>query len=161
MLNVPELIALCKPKNIVQSISYASLWFLFTPGTLVVTQDSPFSNSAASLVSTVTPPTRQIDQKGQSAYTNFKLVCRRVVYNGEDFTYQEYAEQIEPFPGLLPLSTLPVVPLSLLEDHEEKQASLISRGRKFWDLRGQHMKEYVDRSHPITSLVVSSLGSIS
>lgn len=68
---------------------------------------------------------------------------------------------MEPFPGLLPLSELEVVPLSLLEGHEEKRASLISRGRKFWDLRGQHMQEYVDRSHLTASLVVSSLGSFS
>ena len=158
MPNVPELIALCQPKYVVQSISYASLWFLFSPGTLVVTQGSPFSNSEASVVSTVTPPTRQIDRKGQSAYSHFKVKRRRAIYNGEAFTYREYTKDLEPFPGLLPLSTLPVIPLSLLEDHEEKQASLISRGRKFWDLRGQHMKEYVDRSHPTTSLAVSSLG---
>ena len=157
MPNVPELLALCKSRNVVQSISYASLWYLFIPGTLIVKQDSPFSYSAVSLVFAVKTPTRQIDRKGQSAYTNFKLDCRRVVYNGVAFTYQEYTEVMEPFPGLLPLSKLQFVPLSLLEDHEEKQASLVSRGRKFWDLGGQHMKEYVDRSHPTASLAVSSL----
>ena len=161
MPNVPELIALSKPKNVVQSISYASVWFLFLPGTLVVKQDSPFSYSTASLVFDVAPPNRQIDRKGQSAYTNLRIVCRSVVYNGVAFTYEEYTVVMEPFPGLLPLSKLQLVPLSLLEDHEEKQASLISRGRKFWDLRGQHMKEYVDRSHLTASLVVSSLGPIS
>lgn len=160
MPNVPELLALCKPENVVQSISYASLWFLFTPGILVVTQNLPLSKSEAALVSAITPPLRHIDRKGQPAYTSFKLDCRRVFYNGEAFTDQECEKQIDSFPGLLPLSALPVIPLSLLEDHEEKQAKLISRGRKFWDLRGQHMKEYVDRSHPTTLLVVSSLGPI-
>ena len=160
MPNVPELIALCKAKNVVQSISHASSWFLFTPGTLVVTQDSPFSQSKASLVSAIRPPTRKIDEKGQSVYTNFRLTCRRVFYNGEAFHYDEYVEEMKPRPGSLPLSALPVIPFSLLEDHEEKQASLISRGRKFWDLRGQHMKEYVDRSHPTTSLVVRSLDPV-
>lgn len=38
MPNVPELIELCNPENSIRSISYPSLWFLFTPDTLAISR---------------------------------------------------------------------------------------------------------------------------
>ena len=152
--NVPELIALCKPGNVIQSITYASSWLLFTPGSLVVAEDVKLSYSTVSLVDTVKPPTRKIDRKGQLVYGDIVLDCQRVAYFGRCFEVLPCRVLIEPFQGAVSLSELKIVPLSLLEDYEEKRDRLISRGQKFWDLAGQHMKEVVDGSYANRSLVV-------
>ena len=155
MPNVLELIALCNPENVIQSITYASLWYLFTPGALVVTQDPSLSYSRVSQIDTITPPTRKIDRKGQFVYGNTQLDCQDVSYFRKGFELRSHKSRIEPFQGALSLSELIIIPFSLLEEHEEKRNRFISRGQKFWDLAGQqHMKEFVDGSYARGSLVV-------
>ena len=154
--NVQELIGLCNPQNIVQSISYPSLWFLFTPGTLVVEQKSTLSHSRVFSLVTVNPPSMKIDAKGRSVYGNLQIYCERLDYDGKALSFESKIIEIKPFDGVTLLSELDCIPLSLVEADEEKRDTLIARGKKFWDLRGQHLKDFVDGSYADRSLVVWS-----
>lgn len=82
------------------------------------------------------------------------LDCQGVAYSGKDFEVRPRKLLIGPFQGAVSSSELSIVPLSLLEEYEERRDRLISRGQKFWDLAGQHMKEFVDGSYANRSLVV-------
>ena len=157
MPNVPELIALCNPDIIVRSISYASLWLLYTPGTYMMEQRSSQKDSSVFFVDEVKPPSRKIDPKGRLVYGTFRLICLTINYDGKVLSYAKFGKTVETFEGDVSLSELEFIPLSLLENHENKRQSLISRGQKFWDLRGQHMKEFVDGSYANRSLVVGAL----
>ena len=154
MPNVQELIELCNPQNIVQSISYPSLWFLFTPGTFVVEQNSRFSRSRVFSLDTVKPPSKKVDAKGRLVYGQLQLDCQRLRYDGEALSFASATLKIAAFQGVVLLSELKYIPLSLLEATEEKRGILIARGKKFWDLRGQHLKEFVDGSYADGALVV-------
>ena len=154
MPNVQELIGLCNPQNTVQSISFPSLWFLFTPGKIVVTQGLDLSYSRAYSIDTVEPPSKKIDAKGRFVYGKLRLSCQKISYDGKGLGFVSTELIITAFQGVTLLSKLDYIPLSLLEAHEEKRGMLIARGRKFWDLRGQHLKEFVDSSYADGSLVV-------
>ena len=156
MPNVQELIGLCNPQNIVQSISFPSLWFLFTPGILVVEQGSVLSRSRVFSLSTVRIPRKKIDAKGRFVYDRLKLNCRKIKYDGKVLNFKSATLKIEAFQGVVLLSKLDYIPLSLLEAGDEKRGILIARGKKFWDLRGQHLKEVMDGSYADGSLVVWS-----
>ena len=156
MPNVQELIGLCNPQNTVQSISYPSLWFLFTPGTLVVNQCSDLSYSRVFSLDTVTPPSKKIDAKGRLVYGELQLYCQKLNYDGKALSFEFTTITIAAFQGVVSLSELKYIPLSLLEADEGKRDILIARGKKFWDLRGQHLKDFVDGSYADRSLVVCS-----
>lgn len=128
MPNVPELIELCNPENSIRSISYPSLWFLFTPDTLAIQQSSDLSYSRVFQVDNVRPPSRKIGRKGRSIYGTLILDCRQVKYDGTVLEFQLIGNSIEPFEGVVPYSELRFMPLKLLEEHEEKRHSLICRG---------------------------------
>lgn len=108
-------------------------------------------------VDNVRPPSRKIDRKGRFIYGTLILNCQQVEYDGTVLEFQLIGNPIEPFEGVVPYSELRFMPLKLLEEHEEKRHNLICRGQKFWDLRGQHMKEFVDGSYANRSLVVRLL----
>ena len=155
MPNASELVTLCDPTRIVESISYASLWLLFTPSTLVVPQTMPLSEWEVYLVDSVRPPTKEIDRKGHYVYKNQTLVVNCVGYNGTRFEFQRLVISLDHFLGVSPLAELRHIPLRLAKEYEKKMDMLLARGRKFWDLRGLHMKEFVDRSLSNSSLAVS------
>ena len=154
MPNVPELVALCSPQNIVQSISYTNSWFLFTPGMLIVGQAPENSHRRAFLVDEVQPAIRNLDVDNRFVYGPLWLNCHSIVYNGDFLQYEAGTARIEPFKGVVALSQLEFIPLSLSEEPERMRSCLISRGQKFWDLRGQHMKEFVDSPDTDRSLIV-------
>ena len=101
-------------------------------------------------------PSRKIDQKGQSVYGTLKLDCQTVVYDGTTLKLETVRQTVQGFQGDVSLSQLSFIPLSLLNGYEEVRDSLVARGHRFWDLRGQHMKEFMDRSHANRSLVVNN-----
>ena len=156
MPNVSELLALCTPGESAKFISFASLWFLFVPGSLIVERKSDPSYSKVFKIDTVQPSSRKIDRKGRFVYGTFGLDCHAVSYVGGDIGILSSSKRVEVFQGVIAISELSFIPLSSLEEHEEKRKRFISRGQKFWDLRGQHMKEHVDSSYTNRSLVVRS-----
>ena len=156
MPNVSELLALCNPGESVRSISFASLWFLFVPGTLVVERNPDPSYSKVFKIDSVNAPSRKIDRKGRSVYSTLKLDCHAVSYDGRNIGFQSSRQRLGAFHGVVAISELSFFPLSSLEDNQEKRQRFISRGQKFLDLRGQHMKEHVDGSNANKSLVVRS-----
>ena len=119
-------------------------------------QDSALSHARVYLVDYVESPTRKIDQKGQSVYSNLTLHCQEVFYDGRIFGFRSSLKSIKPFGGDVAFPKLDFIPLDLLEKYEEKRDYLVARGQKFWDLRGQHLKEFVNSTLLDQSLVVSS-----
>lgn len=157
MPNALELRNLCDPTKVVRSISYASLWLVFTPETLVVAQNLQFSEWQVFLVDGAIPPTKSMDRKGGYVYSDQGLVLRNIEYSGTYFKFQPSERLLKRFSGVSPLAELNIVPLSLVHGYERKRDLLVARGRKFWDLRDLHMKEYVDRSSSNSSFAVGSL----
>ena len=157
MPNALELSRLCDPTKAVQSISYASLWSLFPPRTLVVAQKIPFSEWRVLLVNDAIPATKKMDQKGYYVYSGQSLIVQDIEYDGAYFKFQQSEVTLESFFGFRSLEELRVVPLNLVQGYEKKRDLLVARGRKFWDLRGLHMKEFVDRSSSNSSFAVGSL----
>ena len=156
MPNVTELIALCNPDNVVKSISYASLWFLYTPGALVLAQGSALPYSKVYQIDSVEIPSRKIDKQGRSVHGTLTLNCQTTTYDGKAFRLETRQQTVQGFQGDVSLSELAFQPLSLVDGYQEKRDSLLARGHKFWDLRGQHMKEFVDGSYANRSLAVNN-----
>ena len=77
MPNVSELIALCNPANVVKSISFASLWFLFTPGTFMVKQDSILSHSRVFLIDKSDPLLKRSIEKANLYMINSSSIVRQ------------------------------------------------------------------------------------
>ena len=100
-------------------------------------------------------PSRKIDPKGQSVYGTLRLDCQTVTYDGTALNLETVRQPVQSFQGHVLLSQLTFIPLSLINGHEEVRDILVARGHRFWDLRGQHMKEFVDRSYANGSLAVN------
>ena len=154
MPNALELCELCDPEHTVQEIYYESLWILYKPGSFVVTQHSKFSHSRASLIDEVQPPTRKTDRRGRSVYGVTKIICRELEYNGIEFSFRSVVKRIRSFKGPAEVSELMHIPLELLEWHKDKRHRLLARGKRFWDLRGQHLKEVRNDSRANRSMGV-------
>lgn len=122
----------------------------------MVAQGPSLSYSKVLRIDTVKTPSRKIDQKGRSVYGTLKLNCQTIYYDGMAFKLESFRHTVENFQGAVSLSELAFIPLSLLDGHEEKRDSLVARGLKFWNLRGQHMKEFVDGSYANGSLAVNN-----
>ena len=152
--NVPELLELCNPDNSVQSISHTNSWFLFTPGTLVVQQSLSLHDSMVFLVVSISPPRLNMVRDGRPVHDSLQLICQTVDYDGNIFAVRQIPLDIDHFEGVVSFSKLAIVPLRFLERPDGTRDSLVSRGQKFWDLRGQHMKEFVDNSYANRSLAV-------
>ncbi|KAL9632751.1 MAG: hypothetical protein Q9164_005124 [Protoblastenia rupestris] len=141
MPNVSELIALSVPGAIAKTISYSNLWFLCPPGTMVVTQGSDLHNSSVLRVMNATPPTKRIDSKGKVSYHDSVVDCEHYGYRSGHINSIRTRQDLDQFEGFLPVTELRIVPLNLLHEYEEKQRAFIARGKKFWDLQGQHLQE--------------------
>ena len=122
----------------------------------MVAQGSILSYSKVYRVVTVKTPSRKIDRKGRDVYGTLKLNCQTIIYDGKAFRFESLTHIVESFQGAVSLSELGFKPLSLLDGYEEKRHSFVARGQKFWDLRGQHMKEFVDGSYANRSLAVNN-----
>lgn len=120
----------------------------------MVEQDSILSRSRVFSLHTVKAPSKKIDAKGCFVYSRLRLDCQKIIYDEKGLSVESARLKIEAFQGAVLLSELKYIPLSLLEADKEKRSILIARGKKFWDLRGQHLKEFVDGSHADVSLVV-------
>ena len=157
MPNVPELLALCDPDRDLEAISFPILWYLFAPGTFVTTTEPDTSHQQTYLVDNAIPPSRQIGKDGQTTYGNLEIKCKFLECDHGPPRFRTLTKSITPYNGMIPLQELSLVPLDLVRDHEERKRTFISRGRRFWDLRGQHMKEFINRSQPAQSLGVRLL----
>ena len=157
MPNVSELIALSVPGAVANHISYSNLWFLCPPGTMIVKRGSDLDNSKVLRVTNTMPPIKRIDSKGTVSYHDFSVDCEHYGDRGGHINLFQTREVFDQFEGCLPVTELPIVPLRLLYDFEEKQQAFIARGKKFWDLQGQHLQEIRDGSDIKGTLVVSRI----
>ena len=155
MPNVSELVALCNSTEPVQTISFASSWFLFTPGTLVFDRDQASSEKMVMVVKSLTPPRREINRKGRRAYTDVRLDCQVIQYDGNITAYHDMSRSLKPFEGSRSISDLSVIPLKFLDSYEQEYRKLVLRGQKFWNLGGQHLREFRRGSGDNASAIVN------
>lgn len=113
-------------------ITYPLLWALFEPGTRVVAvQDGQpdrffiVSNYAYN------------HEKGF-----FEMAATFVDWEGSRFAYTKTRMAIGRFGGTKTITDLNVMPATLYPLREESEASAISRGRRFVELRGYHYVAY-------------------
>ena len=147
MPHIQEIIHYCNPSRSVETIPFPLLWCLYSPGTMVVGDASNPAWSRAYVVSSLTPPTRTVHEDGDSTYEGFELrylALRVGLKEGLPSYFEALSRTIPPFYGHQKMADVSLVPLDLLEAHGELKQSLIARGRKYWNLRGRHLKEYVD-----------------
>ena len=85
-------------------------------------------------------------------------------YDGKTMSYRNLNQTLKYFEGTCPFSELEIIPLNLLDNHEEEYGKLVSRGQKFWKLGGQHLKEYRHGLEAYSSsfvcLSISSIGRL-
>ena len=158
---IPEIIQNCSPTRKVETISFPVLWCLYSPGTVVVTNLSNPSHSQTCVINWVTPPTRFIYKDGGSGFGNIEIEYETLTLQGTSPRFTTVRTLIVPVPlhDHRKLVDLEFVPLDVIEDQGALKQSLIARGRKYWNMRGQHMKEVIDRSQSTGSFGVGLLSS--
>lgn len=71
------------------------------------------------------------------------LTERDIAYDGMTFRWNTVSLTVHPQDWPANISDLQLLPMEHLVDQEEISRSLLERGLKFWQLQGQHLKEYV------------------
>ncbi|KAK5167771.1 uncharacterized protein LTR77_007470 [Saxophila tyrrhenica] len=108
-------------------IRFTDLWMLFKPGCLMYHRDT---EQLLSL------------RKGQIAESRcgpvFALTCHGVDYDGEKIGKVESTLQITAFENPRMLSSLSVLPLDHCDDPEAIKAKVLTRAKRFLELRGIH-----------------------
>ncbi|KZF18974.1 P-loop containing nucleoside triphosphate hydrolase protein [Xylona heveae TC161] len=106
-------------------ITFDLLWAIFSPKTLVFTQQNSMLEPQAARFKKGDYGTRQ----NGTAY--FSLRCEVISHDGQDFGYGEACYTIDDFEGTKKTHELPVFPFSVHPAKEAMQETLLERGRKF------------------------------
>lgn len=142
--SVSDLITLSAPGATVDTISYTSLWLLYRPGTVVVAREADLQDSSVFQITKTKAPIRKIDVRGRVSYHDSFVRYRQYKFSKSNIKLHVLSEALDPFEGHLPIAELPFIPLTFLPDHEQKKLTLIARGKKYWELEGQHLREVQD-----------------
>ncbi|EEH50656.2 uncharacterized protein PADG_06735 [Paracoccidioides brasiliensis Pb18] len=70
--------------------------------------------------------------------------CRAIVFDGQNFTWEEEHFKIPHFSGNMPVTDLPHYPLRFCENPEAVISRLKARATNVLDLQGLHYKSYTD-----------------
>jgi hypothetical protein len=106
---------------------------------------------------------------------SWMLKAKTIVYDGENFGYEDRRFAIHPYEGHVPFTALRVYPLKYHDKKDEIMKRMVARGMKYVSLRGVHHQEYNGigrglspfRQHtfcgeedyfPLQSTLVSSVG---
>ena len=106
-------------------IEYSNIWQIFAPDTLVSTKFYAVQTTCR-----VT--------KYQETGFGWSISMQFIDWNGEGFGLSTTTARIPPYSGYRHVTSLPVFPISFLEDEASYRASMIERGRIFERLRGFH-----------------------
>jgi hypothetical protein len=115
-------------------IGFDTVWQIFPPGELVVTDF--FGAQAVCRVLEYKKKT----PRGEPAYWVIRM--EYVDWNGEVCGLCETKRRINEFEGFQRVVSLPVHPISFVEDPTGLKKRAISRGRRFEQLRGYHFLSY-------------------
>ena len=85
---------------------------------------------------------RYEQESGCRGEPQYRIDCRYINYDGEQFGWVEEKFSISQFKGKLKITSLPIYPLIYHSDREKVREDMIRRGRKFESLRGIHYMRY-------------------
>lgn len=126
------------------TISFRNAWYLYRPGSRLLNLHSSRSLFVSSLgiVESVKAP-RKYPDLSTPRYGKMMLTERDIAYDGMPFRWNTVSLTVHPQDWPANISDLQLLPMEHLVDQEEISRSLLERGLKFWQLQGQHLKEYV------------------
>lgn len=73
---------------------------------------------------------------------HYSIQCRYIDYDGNNFGWIDTSFFIPQFKDKVKITSLPIYPLIYHPDKEKIREELISRGKKFENLRGVHYMRY-------------------
>ena len=122
------------PPNLVK---YSDLWMLYRPGTTV------YSHVNGEWEAFITDSLDGMHVRKPSpdvchALTRLDIRAWSLNFDGEVYGRAWSIHCIAPFHGVRDISSLPLVPEKFLSDGKAVRDSLLSRGKKFCSLQGQH-----------------------
>ncbi|RWA05440.1 hypothetical protein EKO27_g9667, partial [Xylaria grammica] len=107
-----------------------NIWQLFAPDTLVSTKLYGVP---------ITCRVKECTEMGSVGTSRWRVTMEYINWNGETTGFSQIAATIEPYDGYRRVNSLPVFPISFLEDEASYRASMTARGRTFEELRGYHI----------------------
>ena len=126
------------------TMSFRNAWYLYRPGSrlLHLSSSSSLSLSDMYIVKSV-KAARKIPDSSTPKFTEMTLTGHNIYYNGMAFCWATIVHTFLPqvWPG--GVSDLFLLPIEHLVNQEEVSRSLRARGLKYWQMQGQHLKEYV------------------
>lgn len=121
-------------------ISYADLWMLYKPGTVVYKDHN--GRYEAFVVDSVRGMEKRQKGSKSSSYTRMDLTCFSVDYDGEIFGRVWSQHCIPPYHASKEITSLDLIPEKFLPDVAKVKESMLERGHRFWSLQGQGYYEY-------------------
>ncbi|KAF4990646.1 hypothetical protein FDECE_14311 [Fusarium decemcellulare] len=115
------------------AIEHQHLWMIFKPGILLYEKLGDME-----VVSCL------IEANCIGYGDNWRLVAKRIQYNGQVFGYVTGTMIIKTYDGAKPISELGVLPLDLHPERERIRQDLTLRARKYLSLSGSHYRSYVE-----------------
>ncbi|GAW17501.1 hypothetical protein ANO14919_069580 [Xylariales sp. No.14919] len=109
-----------------------NIWQLFAPDTLVSTKIHGVS---------ITCRVKECTEIGRVGASCWRVTMEYIDWNGETTGFSQITATIEPYDGYRRVNSLPVFPISFLEDEASYRASMTARGRIFEQLRGYHIMD--------------------
>ena len=79
---------------------------------------------------------------GENGNSGYDIECENVDWNGAEFGRSIQGKNISPFKGTKQITQLELFPLQFHPNKEQLKEKLISRGKRFEELRGYHYKAY-------------------
>ncbi|KAI0446361.1 P-loop containing nucleoside triphosphate hydrolase protein [Xylaria telfairii] len=112
-------------------IAFNDIWQIFAPNTLVSTKFYGVQTTCCVTEYVKIPPTPRTPP-------SWKISMKFTDWNGESAGFSSTSMTISDYEGYRRVSSLPVFPISFLEDEASYKASMIDRGKIFEKLRGYH-----------------------
>lgn len=113
-------------------------------GSRLLDQTSSRSLSLYSLcIVEVVRAARKIPDSSTPRFTEMTLTGRVISYYGTVFHWANVLHTLLPQEWPANVSDLRLLPMERLVNYEEISRSLRERGLKYWQMQGQHLKEYV------------------
>ena len=121
-------------------ITYADLWLLYAPGTIVYSLEN--GEYEAFVVDSLRGMHKRYRSHNRFSHSRLDLTCWSINYDGEVYGREWTIHTITPFHGSREISSLDLVPEKFLPTATETKAKLVNRGKHFWQLQGQKFREY-------------------
>ncbi|KAL7807587.1 P-loop containing nucleoside triphosphate hydrolase protein [Trichoderma gracile] len=119
-------------------VKFDSLWQIFPPGELVMTQMYGQDTVCRVLK-------HELIGKSYSSRGIWVIDMEYVDWNGDHCGYQTMKTKISGYEGFARAHQLPTWPIAYAPDAEAIKAKMIARGRQFEDLRTYHFMQYEGR----------------